>query len=141
MDTSTIFSLTGTYITLVEDVLVGLKRQALADVDADWLRLKRQQLREKLEEYKADLEAAVKREKAKAQQDHVSLGLGNSIGLQSAFTVLKQDAATQMGKASREYNRAIEEIALMERKLEIQKREGWLKKLLHRFLPIPRKKQ
>jgi hypothetical protein len=141
MDRSTVLSLTGKFVTLVGDVLAGLKRQDLADVDADWLRLKRQQLSEKLEEYKVDLAAAVKREKAKAQRDHVSRGLGNSAVLQSAFAVIKQDAATQLRKASREYNRAIEEIALMEKKLAIRKREGWLKKLLRRVLLSPWKGQ
>jgi hypothetical protein len=141
MDPTTVLSLTGKFVTLVGEVASGLKRQDLTAVDGDWLKLKRQQLSEKLEEYKSDLHAAVKREKAKAQQDHVSRGLGNNIMLQSAFQAIKQDAATQLGRASREYNRAIEEIGLIERKLEIRKREGWWKKLLRRFLPIPTKKR
>jgi hypothetical protein len=133
MDPYTVVGLTGTFVTLVGELLAGVKRQDLGAVDVDWLRMKRQQLSEKLAEYKSELDAAVKREKARAQLDHVSRGLGHSTVLQSAFRVIKQDAATQLGKATREYHGAIEEIAQIERKVEIRKRDGWLKKLLRRW--------
>ena len=89
MEPTTVLSLTGTFLKLVGDTLDAVKRQELADVDAAWLRLKREQLSEKLDEYKADLDAAVKRDKAKVQQEHVSRGLGGSTVLQSAFRVIK----------------------------------------------------
>jgi hypothetical protein len=87
-------------------------------------------LSEKLEEFKVSLDAAVKKEKGKAEQDLISRGLGNSTVRQSTLRAIEHDAAAELEKASREYNRAIEEIALMERRLEVQNRTPWWGKLL-----------
>ena len=130
MDTSTVVSVTGSFLKLVGEVLADVKRQDLATVDADLLRLKRRLLSEKLEEFKVGLDAAVKKEKGKAEQDLVSRGLANLSVRESTLRAIEHDAATELEKASREYNRAIEEIALTERRLEVQNRPPWWKKLL-----------
>ncbi len=130
MDTPTVISLTGSFLKVVGEVLADVKRQDLATIDSDQLRLKRHLLCEELEEFKVSLDAAVKKEKGKAEQDLISRGLGNLTVRESTLRAIDHDAATEFEKASREYNRAIEEIALTERRLEVQNRPPWWKKLL-----------
>lgn len=130
MDTSIVVSLTGSFLKVVGEVLADAKRQDLATLDADALKLKQQVLSEKLEEFKSSMVTAVKQEKGKAEQDLISRGLGNTTVRQSALRAIENDAAMELERASREYNRAIEEIALMERRLEVQNRPPWWKKLL-----------
>jgi hypothetical protein len=130
METSTVISLTGGFLKLVGEVLADVKRQELATLDADLLNLKRQLLSEKLEEFKVSLDAGVKTEKGNADQDLISRGLGNTTVRESTHRAIEHDAATELERASREYNRAIEEIALMERTLAVQNRPPWWRKLL-----------
>ena len=130
MDTSTIISLTGGFLKFVGETLADVKRQDLANVDAELLKLKRRVLAENLEEFKSNLNAAANQEKAKAKQDLISRGLANSTVRQSSLRAIENDAAKEVERATREYNRAIEEIALIERKLQVQKRPPWWKKVL-----------
>jgi hypothetical protein len=133
MDTSTVISVTGTFLKLVGEVLADVERQDLARLEADMLKSKRELLSEKLEEFKSSLDAAVAQEKGRAEQDLISRGLANTTVRQSIFRGIEKDAATELGRASREYNRAIEEIALLERRLEVQNRPPWWRKLLRNF--------
>ena len=130
MDTSTIISLTGDFLKFVGETLADVKRQDLANVDAELLKLKRRVLAENLEEFKSNLNAAANQEKAKAEQDLISRGFANSTVRQSSLRAIENDAAKEVERATRKYNRAIEEIALIERKLEVQKRPPWWKKVL-----------
>jgi hypothetical protein len=130
METSTLISLTGSFLKLVGEVLADVKRQDLATLDADMLRLKRDLLSEKLQDFKSTLDAAVTQEKGKAEQDLISRRLSNTTVRQSTLRAIDHDAATELERATREYNRAIEEIALMERKLDVQNRPPWWRKLL-----------
>jgi hypothetical protein len=130
MNTSTVIAVTGSFLKLVGEVLADVKRQDLATVDGDLLRLKRDLLGEKLDEFKSNLDAAVTQEKARAEQDLISRGLCNTTVRHSTLRVIESDAATELERASREYNRAIEEIALMERRLAVQNRPPWWRKLL-----------
>jgi hypothetical protein len=102
----------------------------LASIDSELLRLKRRVLSDGLEDFKSRLDAAVRVEKAKAEQDLISRGLANSSVRQSAIRAIEHDAATELEKALREYNRTIEEIALIERRLVVQIRPS----LWRRFL-------
>ncbi|CAN5404132.1 hypothetical protein BH11PLA2_BH11PLA2_27840 [soil metagenome] len=133
MNTSTIISLSGGFLKLVGEVLADVKRQDLASVDAELLRLKRKVLAEKLEEFKISLDTSANREKSETEQNLISKGLANSTVRQSSLRAIERDAATELERATREYNRAIEEIALIERKLEMQNRPPFWKKVLRRF--------
>jgi hypothetical protein len=130
MDTSTVISVTGSFLKFIGDALAEVKRQDLANVDAELLKLKRRVLAEKLEEFKWNLDAAAKLETAKTEQDLISRGLANSTVRQTSLRAIENDVATELERASREYNRTIEEIALIERKLEVQNRPPWWKKVL-----------
>lgn len=127
MDTPTLIALTGGFFKSVGEVLADLKRQELATIDADLLKLKRTQLDEKLEDFKSDLEAAAKVEKGRAEQDLISRRLANSSIRQSTLRAIEHDASKELERALREYNRAIEEIALLERKVNEQARPWWKK--------------
>lgn len=132
METATVTSVSGKFFMFVGEVVADLKRQELAKVDADHLRLKRQVLAEELEDFKSKLASAVTTEKGRAEQDLISRGLGNTTVRQSMLRAIERDAADQLEKAHREYNRAIEEIALMERRVQEQAVPGW-KRLLRLF--------
>ena len=130
MDTSAVISLTGGFLKFVGETLAEVKRHDVANVDAELLRLKRGVLGEKLEEFKVNLDAAVKREKGKAEQDLITRRLANSTVRQSTLRAIENDAATELERAACECNRAIEEIALLERKIEVQNRPYLLMKAL-----------
>ncbi|MHC4179183.1 MAG: hypothetical protein ACYSWU_16845, partial [Planctomycetota bacterium] len=124
---STIIALTGGFFKFVGEVVADLKHQQFAMIDAELLNLKRTQLAEKLEDFKSDLAAAAKEEKGRAEQDLISRGMGNTTVRESTLRAIEQDASKELERASREYNRAIEEIALIERKVNEQARPWWKK--------------
>jgi hypothetical protein len=132
MQTTTVLSTSGSFFKLLAELVADLKRQELAHVDADLLRLKRQVLAERLEDFKSNLASAVKTDTSRTEQDLIFRGLGNTTVRQSAIRTIEKDAAEQSEKAHREYNRAIEEIALMDRKVQELAVPGW-KKLLRIF--------
>lgn len=113
MDTSSVISLTGAFLKTVGEVVADVKRSR---VDADLLRLKRKYLSEKLEDFESQLTVAVVQEKARAEQNLISRGLAGTTIRQSTILAIERDASNELDKVTREYNRAIEEIALLERK-------------------------
>jgi hypothetical protein len=125
MSLSTVVTITGPFVKLVADGLADLKRQRLADIDLDKLRLHRTNWEEKLEDCKAKLQVAVVQTKADATQDLISRGLGNSTVLDSKLRAIEQDAANKLNIAMREHNRAIEKIALMERAVKERTTSIW----------------
>lgn len=127
MDTSTVISLTGSFLKFVGESVADLKREELAKIDVDLLNLKRSQLAEKLADFNTQLKKAVTQEKAQAQEDLISRGLASSSVLDSTLRGIERDASNELDKATREYNRAIEEIALLERKVKEQARPWWKK--------------
>lgn len=136
MEISTVISTTVSFVKFAGEVIADLKRQELARIDADLLGLKRTVLTEKLEEFKSNLAVAVKQEKARAEQGLISRGLSNSTVRDSTLRAIDQDASNEVTRASREYNRTMEEIALLERKVNEQAQSWWRKVL--RFLGLRR---
>ncbi len=129
MNFSAVVAVTGPFIKLIGDGLADLKRQRLADIDLEKLRLQRTIWAEKQEDCQARLQVAVAQEKAQAKQDLISRGLGNLTVLDSTIRAIEQDAANELNHAMREYNRAIEEIALVERQVKEQATSLWRKLL------------
>jgi hypothetical protein len=132
MEISTVISTTGSFIKFAGEVIADLKRQELARIDAALLNLKKTVLTKKFEEFKSELETAVKQEKACKEQELISRRLSNLTVRDSLLRGIEQDASNEVTKALREYNRTMEEIALMERKLNEQAQSSW-KKLLRFF--------
>jgi hypothetical protein len=98
-------SLTVPFYKSVAQVLDELKRQEAARIDIELLNVKRKTLAEKRDELLAGAKAASQKDKAH-----------------------EKDWADQIEVCMREYNRAIEEIATMERRLK--KSRPWWKRLL-----------
>lgn len=127
METSLLLSITGGFYRFAGELLADLKRQEIAKLDGELLRHKRMQLAEKLEEFEKKLVSAVVAERGKVEQELISRGLGNTTVKQSVLRAIDQRASDESEKAHREYNRTIEEIALMERKLAEQSTSVWAK--------------
>lgn len=136
MDTTTLISLTGTFLQTVGEVVADLTRRDLATINVDLLNLERTELAEKLDDFKSQLDAAVNEQKARAEQDLISRGLANTTVRQSTLRGIEKDASIELERATREYNRAIEKIALLERKVTEQARPWW--KRLFRGCAAPR---
>ncbi len=132
MEISTVISATGSFIKFAGKMIADLKRQELARIDAELLNLKKTQLTEKLDEFKRELETAVTQEKARAEQDLISRGLSNTTVRQSTLRAIEREADNQVEKATREYNRTMEKIALLEGKVNKQA-QSWWKKVLRFF--------
>ena len=116
MDPSTIISLTGGFLRFVGETVADLRRLDVSSIDVDLLNLKRSHLAEKLKDFNRELEVAVKREKGRAEQDLISRGLSNSTIRSSTLRGIESDASKELDNATREYNREIEEIALLDAK-------------------------
>jgi phage-related minor tail protein len=130
MDTSTVIALTGSFLKFVGETLADLKARQIAQIDVDLLRLKRSKLSEALEDFKSKLPTAVTQEKARVEQDMISRGLANTTIRTSTLQAVERDANDRVETATREYNRAIEEIALLERRVTELTRCPWWKRLL-----------
>jgi hypothetical protein len=125
MSLSTFVTITGPFIKFIGEALADLKRQKLADIDLEQLRLRRKILAEKLEDCRTNLLIEVERAKGEAKQDLISRGLANSTVLDSMLRTIDQDSTNELNNATREYNRAIEEIALLERQVREQATPFW----------------
>jgi hypothetical protein len=75
MNLSTVVTVTGPFVKFIGDALAEVKRQRLADIDLDVLRLHRTNWAEKLEECKEMLQRSIIEEKGRAKQDLISRGL------------------------------------------------------------------
>jgi hypothetical protein len=109
--------LVGTFVKFVGETLAELKSKAVVEVDLDLLRLNRDVLVERLEDLESKVVDAVKSQKGNAIADLSSRGLLNSSMKDSTLLAIDRDANQQLDVARREHNRAIEEIALMERRI------------------------
>jgi hypothetical protein len=129
VESSGILGMASKFVSISGEMLADLKRREIATIDADLLRLKREQMAEALEQLRADVGKAAEQKKAEIKQDFVHRGLANSTVLDSMIQRVEQDAAAELDKASREYSRNLEEIALMERKIAVQNKPSWRKLL------------
>lgn len=129
MDT---FTVVAGFLRFVGEVLADLAAKTLAEIDIDLLSLKRTTLAEKLDDFTGDLSTTVKQEKGRVEQDMISRGLGNTTIRLGKLASIDEQAATDTERATREYNRAIKEIALLERKVREQNDTGF-KKIVRYF--------
>lgn len=125
METSTAITLGGAFLKLVGNELADIKSRRLADIDLELLELKQTVLSEKLEAFKADLDEVIIKEKARVEQDMISRGLANTTVRSSQLHAIDQEAKKEVERATLEYNRAIEEIALLKRKVAERSRPWW----------------
>lgn len=112
--------LVGVFVKFVGETLHELKSKPLTEIDLDLLRLKHDVLKERLAGLESQVEEAVKIQKGNAIGDLSNRGLLNSSMKESTLLAIDRDANQQLDNARREHNRAIEEIALMERRIREQ---------------------
>jgi hypothetical protein len=136
MDASTAASLASNFLQAVGELVADLKRRELAEIDLDLLRLKRDELRRKLEDLKCHLAESVIVQKAKTEQSLLTRGLSNSTIRDGMLRAIEQDANGQMERAVREYNLVIAELALTEQRIKANARPLW-KRLLQKAPQIP----
>ena len=127
---TTVYASVSVFVKWIGEELADVKRREVASIDAELLALKRRVWSEKLEQLRTDANAAAEQEKAAARQDHINRGLGNSTVVSSALRMIDIKTAGEIEKATREYTRGIEEVALLERKLEVQNRPNLIRRVL-----------
>jgi hypothetical protein len=116
MDTS---ALIAGFLQGVGKLVGDLRAQAIGKIDLELLNLKRIALAEKLEDFKRDLAIKVRHEKGRVEQDMISRGIGGSVRSVKLASI-DQQAGTDTERTVREFGRALEEIALLERKVREQ---------------------
>lgn len=112
--------LVGVFVKFAGETVHELKSKPLAEIDLDLLRLKHDVLKERLADVESQVAEAVKIQKGNAIGDLSSRGLLNSSMKESTLLANDRDANQQLDNARREHNRAIEVIALMERRIREQ---------------------
>lgn len=128
MEPSVATKLTGAFVKFAGESIAELKRAELATIELDLLRLKREVLAERLEDLEAEIQATVELEKMNLAGDLANRGLSGSSILPSFEMSIERDANAQLSVAWREHNRAIEEIALLERRV-VESNCPWWKRL------------
>jgi hypothetical protein len=117
MEPSVVIQLTGTFVKFVGETVAEVKRLEVAAVDKDLLRLKQKVLSERLEDLEKQMVDAVDVAKKNMAGNLASRGMANSSTMPSFILGIENDAREQLGIAWREHNRAIEEFALLERRI------------------------
>lgn len=117
MDIATITKIVGGFAKYTTDTLAELKRAEFATIDLDLLMLKRESLFDKLQDLERDLGDAVDVEKKNKRAELAASHLSNSNVFPAFSMGIERDVNDQLNVARREYGRAIEEIALMERRI------------------------
>ena len=115
----------GKFSKLAASTLAELKAKDTAELDLDEIRLKRDKLAKGLQQLEVDVEGAVRVQKDDAVADLSSRGLSNSSMKDSTFLAIDRDANKQLDEARQEYGRAIEELALLERRVRIRMVPSW----------------
>ena len=107
------------------ETLADLNRRQDADIEWDLLRLKRSVLADKLEQTKLKLVEETKLEIANHIASLSSRGLGNSTIVTAFQLNIEKQAAVELDRMVIEYNRAIEEIAYLDRKVSVLRLGFW----------------
>lgn len=117
--------LVGAFVKFKGETVAELKSRPIADVDLELLRLRRIELKERIELLEVEVAAAVKTQKCNVDADLASRGLLNSTIKPSMHLAVDHDANKQLDNARREHNRALEEIAIMERRIREGMTPSW----------------
>lgn len=116
MEPSVAAELTGAFVKHIGATLADLKSADLSDIEVEIFDHKRGILSEKLTDLESRRQDRVVLEKRNKLADLSSRGLANSSMVDSFNRAIENDANTLLADARREYNRAIEEIAILERR-------------------------
>jgi hypothetical protein len=103
------------FYAAVGESIEELTRRSPADIDPDLLRLKREEIADKFEDAKSGLAKAADLAKKNAVADLASRGLLGSSLKELSQKSIDSKATEELGKMQREYNRAMERLAVLER--------------------------
>jgi len=115
MDAFKWLEVVGPFYAAVGESVEELTRRNTAEIDPDLLRLKREEIADKFEDAKSGLAKAADLAKKNAIADLSSRGLLGSSLKESSQKSIDGKATEELGKMQREYNRALERIAVLER--------------------------
>jgi len=113
------------------EVRANLDRQSVADLDLDQINLLRLQVDQKFNELKAQLADFVALRKDTVEKVMIERGVTNATIRFNMLRIIDKEASDETEIAAREYNRGIEELSLLERKVQDANRSWW-KKLFNR---------
>jgi hypothetical protein len=123
MDADHWLDIVAPFYKVVGEAVEELTRRSIAEIDTDLLRLKREELTDQLEETRASVAQAANLEKKNQIADLASRGLSGATLKESFENGVDTRSTEVLKKMHREYNRAIEKIALLERK--VRARQWW----------------
>jgi len=127
MDADTWLKVAGPFYTAVGEVLEELTRRSIAEIDVELLTIKREELSDRLEETRSAVAKAADLEKKNAVADLIARGLGGSSLKESTVNGVDNRSAEVLDKMHREYNRAIEKVALLEHNVTVRNGQWWLR--------------
>ena len=127
MDAGEWVSIVAPFYTAIGQVLEEFSRQTIAEIDIALLRLEREKLTEKLEDTRTAIVKAADLEKKNKIADLASRGLLGSSIRESSSNGVDTRSADVLEKMHREYNRAIEKLALLEQKVNVRNNQWWRK--------------
>jgi hypothetical protein len=111
----------------IGEVVEEFSRKSIAEIDVNSLRLEREKLAEKLEDAKAAIVKAADLEKKNKVADLAQRGLLSSSMKESSSNGVDTRSADVLDKMHREFNRAIEKLALLEQKINVRNSRWWCK--------------
>ena len=117
MDADTWLEIVAPFYKAVGEAVEELSSRRVTQLDIDLLRLKREELTDRLEETRAAVAAAADLEKKNKLGDLASRTLQGSSMREISQTGVDTRSADVLEKMHREYNRGIERIALLERRV------------------------
>jgi len=127
MDASEWANIVSPFYLAVGRVVEEFSRKTVAEIDIELLRLEREKLTEKLDDTRVGIVKAADLEKKNVVADLASRGLLGSSMKESSQKAVDNRSADVLDKLHREYNRAIEKLALLEQKIKARNRQWWLK--------------
>jgi hypothetical protein len=127
MDSS---SVTAEISKVTKEILDELSSKALGKIKLERIRLKRRELLDKLQHFKEDLAKKVTQAKAKVDQDYMSRGFYNSSLHTGDVKEIEIQAVTETRTADQEYQRALDELKLVEDEVKLEISSGRRKRVI-----------
>jgi hypothetical protein len=125
MDADSWLTIVAPFYKVAGEAVEELTRRSIAEIDSELLRLKREELTDRLEEAQTAVARAADLDKKNKIADLASRGLLGSSMKESSQNGVDARSADVLEKMHREYNRAIERIALLEKKVNARNRWPW----------------
>ncbi|MDA0835156.1 MAG: hypothetical protein O2955_17480 [Planctomycetota bacterium] len=121
----TLISATSSFMKIMGEIIADIQRMDIAEIDLELLKLKHAELSDRFDIFKSELERKIIKQKSHVEQDLNARGLSNTTMRYGLLRAVETQGSDELAKAAQEYNRAIEVIALLERKVNTNKGRWW----------------